>query len=102
MLCPKCGLSLIDDRRSYLKHLSRSHKQEDCLCPLCNKEFKCLENLLDHDRKAHCDKKKCEECLMEFSNQGNLNSHKNSVHNKIKFSCKICTKEVSNLSNLKR
>ena len=39
--------------------------------------------------------KKCSICNRQFSNKSNLRKHVKNVHEKIKFKCEICAKELS-------
>lgn len=61
--------------------------------------------VIKHINRVHakCQKFQCEQCLKQFANKYNLETHNNTIHEKrIKFQCNRCLKQFGQKGNLER
>ena len=89
-LCALDGKTL-ENEKQYYKH-NKIHFGEEHVCFMCDSKCQTSEYLAKHVKNFHFASVPlvCQDCKAEFGNANSLKRHKNSVHQKITYSCKIC------------
>lgn len=103
-LCMECGI-FFNSSEYYDKNLHKCYsKSNDMIgvkCNICDKNFKNVKDMKEH-QEIHSKKKfECELCKKKFSRKKYLNQHLN-VHNGTLYHCSICEREFNNKSNLNK
>ena len=94
--CDICGISA---PKSHLKN----HQNAKVDCDICNKTFKDLRYLKNHNQSVHEKLKpfKCDRCELSFGSLSKLYWHVKIVHDKVNScQCKKCGKTFSDFKNL--
>ena len=105
-LCQLCGkeYSNINQHMRVIHKVLKSGKTEKVKCQDCNQEYYDIDQ---HRRRAHSNLYvgrdcKCDICGANFSKYANLIRHQKRVHQKIRTTCDICQKQVSNIDKHKK
>ena len=79
------------------RHLKLHKEDRPFHCPTCEKTFKSLSNLRQHEG-SHSDKKmySCEICDSKFQHESSVKTHMQIHSGEKKFSCTICEKVTFN------
>lgn len=101
-LCDMCG-NYFATERALTRHI-RFHNNIPYQCSHCDKKFSFLANLqrheLTHKKQNQFD---CHICHQIFADQNLVDQHIQQVHAGFKcFTCNICNKKFSQISNLRR
>ena len=98
--CNFSGCEYKTNRPNILKqHKKNNHKEVSC--QYCKKKFPNSKDLKEHTKVEHPIVTTCPVCHKKFPSKSNMTKHNNSVHKKLKKSCKKCKKQYSNNQNLK-
>ena len=93
-------------------HMKMKHKPKLINCKFCDKEFPC-GSMSYHIKKCQQDSNneemvyKCDKCTFEAGNSSNVKKHqsscgKESIKNKVDYSCDICEKTFVRMDSLNR
>ncbi len=107
--CGICGIVVKSDKHmrghKLRVHGSRSNSSS-YLCHLCPASFKQQSYLTAHIKYVHTtnsgDAYPCDMCDKKYANEKYLYNHKLRVHGAKKYVCKYCSKDFTNMPNLKR
>ena len=109
--CSNCpfGFKAILDLKSHIELIhtkndeavaQKSQKmQQDFECLKCKKIIRTNIGIVRHS-ELYCEQ--CDECSSEFCNNVGPTIHKQSIHEKIKFPCHMCSDQLTTLTSLMR
>ena len=95
--CSECDYKATQSQ-SLKIHVKAQHRDIKYECKECGQEFKFKGSLNKHMKLKHGNSSaavQCNICGSMHSSRGNMESHVNSVHKKIKYDCDICFKKFS-------